>query len=92
MKILRQLTTEPDRKFCTIWLFAGHGILKLGMQTIMVNEFDPKKGFYKLYNAEETIRVMANNNSNSYMITIFACCRQLYNGDKMQGYYSEDQI
>ncbi len=58
----------------------------------MVNEFEPKKGFYKLFNAEEKVRLMATLNKNSYMITIFACCRQLYDGQKMQGYFSREQI
>ena len=58
----------------------------------MVNEFEPKKGFYKLFNAEEKVRLMATLNKNSYMITIFACCRQLYDGQKMQGYFSKEQI
>ena len=59
---------------------------------MLVNEYDPKKGFYKLFNAEEKIRLMASLCKNSYMITIFACCRQLYDEKKMQGYFSKTQI
>ena len=84
------MLSDPDRQFCLIWLFAGHGILKLGMQTIVVNEFDKTSTFYKLYNAEEIIRVMANGNQNAYMITIFACCRQLHDAAKMQGFCSKE--
>ena len=60
------------------------------MQTIVVNEFDKSSTFYKLYNAEEIIRVMANGNQNAYMITIFACCRQLHDAEKMQGFHSKE--
>ena len=31
-KIRTRIKKNPDRNFLTIWLFAGHGILKLGMQ------------------------------------------------------------
>ena len=31
MKIYRRMSEEPDVKFCVIWLFAGHGILRQGM-------------------------------------------------------------
>ena len=58
----------------------------------MVNEFEPKKGFYKLFNAEQQIRLSATMNKNSYQITIFACCRQLYDEQKMKGFYSQEQV
>ena len=40
MKIFRRIGDNPDQQFCCIFLFAGHGILRQGMQTIMVNEFE----------------------------------------------------
>ena len=54
------------------------------MQSLLFNELDKRTGFYKMLHAESVIRNMAENFSNSYMITIFACCRQLYNPMKMK--------
>ena len=69
----------PKVNYLVIWLFAGHGVLRNGMQTILFNELDKRNGYYKMFNCEAVIRDIAAKYSNSYMITIFACCRQLYN-------------
>ena len=41
-----------------------------------MNEFDGRKKFYKRFQAEKCIRVMANN-ENTFHIGLFACCREL---------------
>ena len=74
VQIHKRMQKQPDKRFCVIKLYAGHGILKGGVQTIVINEFE-KKGFYKLYDAEGAVRLIARMNPNAYMITIFACCR-----------------
>ena len=43
-------------RYTIIWLFAGHGLLADGGQAIVLNEFDKKKKFYKLFTAEKNIR------------------------------------
>ena len=42
-----------------------------------MNEFLSKKGFYKLFGAEECLRNLAQKYSNAYLVTIFACCREI---------------
>ena len=38
-------------------------------------------GFYKLFQAEEVVRTYSSAHNNSYWITIFACCRELFSHD-----------
>ena len=63
--------------FLIITLYAGHGMLKDGMQSLLMNEFDNLKGFYKMIYAEKIARDWASH-PNTYVIVFFACCRQLY--------------
>ena len=65
----------PIENYLIICLFAGHGVLKDGMQTMMYNVYDRKNGFYKFMNAEKKMRGWAQIYPNAYIIGIFACCR-----------------
>ena len=76
---------EDKINYLTIFLFAGHGIMKDGMQCLVLNEFDPETGFYKLLPVEEKIRLYGTVFPNSYNIAIFACCREVWEHDKMLG-------
>ena len=49
----------------------------MSQQHIVLNEFDTRTQFYKLFPAEEVIRTWANH-TNCYFVTLFACCRSLY--------------
>ena len=55
-----------------------HGVIKGGSQHVVINEFDQRNNFYKLWPAETTLNNLAENYSNSYVIGVFACCRQKY--------------
>ena len=55
-----------------------HGVIKAGSQHIVINEFDQKNNFYKLWPAETTLNNLAESYKNSYVIGVFACCRQKY--------------
>ena len=44
----------------------------------MVNEFDDKTEFYKIWKVEALIRVLAKLYPNSYHLAFFACCREVY--------------
>ena len=68
---------KAGTKILIVTLYAGHGMLKDGMQTLLTNEFDEKKGFYKMILAETWARDWARY-TNTYVICFFACCRQLY--------------
>ena len=91
-KITRRIKGQPEEQFLVILLFAGHGILKQGVQNIVLNEFDPKEGFYKMNPIEGVVRAMANMLQNAYFITIFACCREIYDWNKMHGFFDADQV
>ena len=87
-KLVEGNNANPKEKYLVILLFAGHGILKDGQQTLVLNEFDSGSGFYKLFKAEDTIRKLSYATSlNSYFICIFACCRELFNPNTMKGCY-----
>ena len=75
----------PARNFVIICLFAGHGILMDGFQVLLVNEYNSATMYYKMFTAEKIIRHYASKYSNSYWISIFACCRQLYSAKTMKG-------
>ena len=45
---------------------------------LLCNEYDPKTKFYKMYNAEMLLRDMATKCDNTWIIALFACCRQKY--------------
>ena len=66
-----------------ISVFAGHGILKNGTQTLVLNEYDTDGEFYKLLDAEHKMRLLSDMYSNSYIIAIFACCREIFDFDHM---------
>ena len=42
----------PPDQYLLLFLFASHGILKDGTTHVVMNEFDEKKNFFKLYPAE----------------------------------------
>ena len=81
---------NPPENYLLFFLFACHGILKDGQQNIVINEYDPEKEFYKLYGAEYKVRYWAENFPNSYIISIFACCRQLWDDIKMSGHIEKE--
>ena len=61
---IKQLLIEGQQNkinYLTIFLFAGHGILKNGMQCLVLNEYDEETQFYKLLAAEEKIRLYGAN-------------------------------
>lgn len=82
---------EPPENYLVIFLFAGHGILHDGMQSVLVNEYMNRTKFYKMFRAEAIIRGYAGTYPNSYIIGIFACCRQLYNQNEMTGKISKKE-
>ena len=79
------------RHYLIIYLFAGHGVLMDGMQAYVLNEWDPSNKYYKIFNAEKKVRALAESYYNTYNISIFACCRMLYNSKTMQGMMSLDE-
>ena len=76
---------KPMKRYLIIFLFAGHGLQKDGMQEMLYNEFDTRNCFYKLFRAEVKLRSFAEIFQNAYVIGIFACCRQTFDHTWMIG-------
>ena len=57
----------------------------------MVNEFDVSSRYYHLYGAEAEMRHWAARFSNSYLVCIFACCREIFNKFRHSGCYGGSQ-
>ena len=68
----------PNELVFILCLFASHGMIRDGRQVILVNEYDKTTGFYNLLGVEENIRMAARMSSNSYYVSIFACCREIF--------------
>ena len=60
---------------------------------LIVNDYDKKTAFYKMWGIENDIRTLAKNNRNSYSVALFACCREIHNTQKHSGLFggSEQQ-
>ena len=85
-KTRKDLTTmlkEPDTSVFIVYLFACHGVQREGKQCAVVNEYDKRTGFYRLYPAEDDVRRLSKKYPNSYHLVFFACCREYYNGPKV---------
>ena len=87
MAILKRIKSEPKKKFVLVYLIAGHGIQTGGLQTVVINEFDEKTRFYKIWGVESDIRDWTENNANVYIVCFFACCRELHNATRHSGCY-----
>ena len=53
-------SANPRKNYLVFWLFAGHGLMEKGMQSILCNEFDPRTSFYTKIHAEAVVRCMAD--------------------------------
>ena len=61
-----RVKNSPDLKFLLIFVVAGHGIMRDGRQTILVNEFDKSTSFYKAWCIEAEIRTRAYDFPNTF--------------------------
>ena len=57
-----------------------------GQQVLLVNEFDKASSFYKKFTVEAKIRALAEAFPNSYSLAFFACCREIYDKTRHQGF------
>ena len=83
---------DPFKRYFIMFLFAGHGVLIDGMQNVLYNEYDKVKKYYKVFAAEKKLRSWAEVFPNSYIVSIFACCRQTYNPKKMSDFFDSKSL
>ena len=77
---------EKRINYTVITLFSGHGFVKNSSQHYLLNEFCSREKYYKSVKIEAILRTMAKNCMNSYIISIFACCRIVYDEITMTGF------
>ena len=82
---------KPEENYTIIYTIAAHGILRDGKQTVLINEYDKKTGFYKVWNVEANIRLLASTFHNTYHIAFFACCREFYNSARHTGCFASKE-
>ena len=51
-ELSRLIKNNPQETVFVFSCYASHGMIMDGRQFILVNEFDARRGFYKLYAAE----------------------------------------
>ena len=81
-KLNKKISSAKKLRLLCFAFFSCHGMLFESTQHVVLNEFDPKKKFYKLYAAQEQIRFLSNRYKNCYFISVFACCREKWLPDK----------
>ena len=83
----------PEKvNYLVIFLFSGHGLLEDGQHSMLFNEYDDGTKFYKKLKVEAQIRHFAHTFPNSYMLTIFSSCRQLYVKEEMTDCHHVDNV
>ena len=92
MDLLKKLRANPDTNYLILYVFAGHGMNVSGQQVLLINEFEKSKNFYKKFTVEGKIRGLAGEFSNSYSLAFFACCREIYDKEKHQGFEKGSQV
>ena len=66
MANIRKRLDEPNTNFLIVYVFAGHGMDAFGKQVMLLNEYNKKTGFYRMFGAEAEIRDIASKYPNSY--------------------------
>ena len=80
MDLLEQLTAgrraDPPEDYLVVHCFSASAIQVNGMQSLLLNEYDEESSFYRLFEAEDLLRGLADEFSNLYQIGIFTSHRK----------------
>ena len=63
-----------------------------GKQMAVVNDWEKRTTFYKMFPAEADIRDGAKKNKNAYFVGLFACCREIYNPRRHRDLFGGTEI
>ena len=91
-EISTYIKKHPRENILVTYMFAGHGLVHKGAQTVLINEFDPKTGYYRLFLVEQLMRAMSTNYHNSYHVAFFPCCREISKKDKHCGCFGPTKV
>ena len=81
-RIKKRMELNPEKYHVLAFIMAGHGMNFKGTQAVVLNEFCKSKGWYKFWAIEDDCRDIAKRYTNSYVLAVFACCRELYSQTK----------
>ena len=68
---------------CFIYAIAGHGVMYESTAHFVLNEYNDKTNWYRLYPFENVIRGFAKTYPHSYHVGFNICCRQDFNPSKL---------
>ena len=52
---------------------------------MVLNDFDPKTKYYRIWHVEKFIRYLASAYPNTFHLAFYACCRELYDPARHSG-------
>ena len=84
-KLTNKVKSKPEKNFVIFIGAASHGLNEHGRQVIVTNECDTKIGFYRTLPVESKVRAFTKSYLNTYIIVIFACCRETLFREKHSG-------
>ena len=58
-KLYKRFKSKPKKKYLVYFILAGHGMNVGGQQVLLLNEYDPKSKYYKMWNIEKILRAFA---------------------------------
>ena len=85
-EISKTLQANSEENYLILLFLAGHGMNDSGQQILLINEFAKSTNFYKRLNVEAKVRSLAEMFPNAYFLGFFACCREIYNKERHQGF------
>ena len=75
-----------------MFLWAGHGMIWHNSQVLLTNELNKKTKFYSFIEVEKQLRSLCSMNNNVYIISLFACCRQIWDPSKHCGMIRASEV
>ena len=99
--VKKRVRVNPDKKVLIVLAMAGHGMQMDGRQIVLVNTFNRKRNFYEFWPVEADVRDISGKYRNSYVVALFACCREIYStknhsklfgGTEQQAYVHFDKL
>ena len=73
---------NPLKNYLQIQSFACHGYHRGGFQSVPTPYYDPETKGYKMIDVEKLIRGKVTGVYNAYCLVLFACCREVKEGNK----------
>ena len=73
---------NQDKRILLVIFCASHGFMKDGLQTLVMNQFDPSRNYFDLIPVEFDVRSESEKFPNIYSLVHYACCREIFKESK----------